>query len=43
MISWFRYVRKSERATYEARGWEYVCDCGPWSDLMKWTGEGEPE
>jgi hypothetical protein len=46
MISWFRYVLHSDRAAYEAKGWEVAADLGPthgqWSVLMRWTGEGEP-
>ena len=46
MISWFRYVRLSEVADFESKGWIVAGDLGPvhgrWSILMKWAGEGEP-
>ncbi len=47
MIEFYRHVRHSERAAYEARGWRFAADLGPvhgeWSVLMIWAGEGEPQ
>jgi len=47
MIEWLKYVRHSERAAHEAKGWRFVSDLGPthgqWSVLMQWFGEGDPQ
>lgn len=46
MIEFYRYVRHSERAAYEAAGWRFAAYLGrvhgEWSVLMIWAGEGEP-
>lgn len=46
-ILWLRYVRHSDVADYEARGWVFSADLGlphgAYSVLMEWAGEGEPE
>jgi hypothetical protein len=45
MISWFRYVRKTDVIAYELAGWVFAADLGPthgvWSVLMEWKGEGD--
>lgn len=46
MIEFYRYVRHSERASYEAAGWRVAADLGAthgrWSVLMIWAGAGAP-
>ena len=46
-VTFFRYVRHSEVADYESRGWVWAADLGlphgVFSVLMQWAGEGEPK
>jgi hypothetical protein len=45
-VIWLRYVRHSDVADYEARGWAFWADLGRhhgvYSIMMEWAGEGPP-
>jgi len=45
--TWFRFVRHHQVPEYIALGWVATgsltgCHHGAWSEILKWTGDGEP-